>query len=115
MSIDDYRRSLMSSGNLTAEEINELINFKYWAEPVSVDAQARYHFLLFKVEKPSLAEELWGEVKPLLKMVETAGKEIIERICRIFHRYAIEMELCFKGLIYEVNDNGRIRLRAYER
>jgi hypothetical protein len=72
-----FRELYKRQGNLTAEEIEELLDYEYVGGKLeTVYAQVRRYYLKLKDERPQRAEEFIQEVEPLLKKEAQTEQEI---------------------------------------
>lgn len=81
------RQRWSMSGNLTPEEIEEMIGYHTHSCPTTVKEQVRQHILLVKDNKPLVAEKFVTEITPLLCKDSFTAEEEIHDISLIVSKY----------------------------
>ncbi len=102
----NYRKDVEKRGNLIHEETEELIDYIFWKKPISVKGQLRFKYLMIKNYEPKIAENILNELT-LFEWIETESSRGVLEASFAFYRNDIQdLELNFKGNIYNVEHNG---------
>jgi len=98
----DMEKNLQQSGNLTAQEIKQLMTFEWKQAPSTVEEQLQKYFLQLKDWNPARATALHAEIQPLLRRgVKTL--EDVKAACEILRKYWSGFILVFNGESYDAD------------
>jgi hypothetical protein len=114
LSEEQYRNKLIRSKRLSKLEIKELIDFQFQKPaPVSIDAQARFHYLRYKLRNPKKAKILKAEMDLVVEKAKKIHDEVIivRNFCLTLYKYVKDFIFRYLGRSYKVCDN-KLRMCA---
>jgi hypothetical protein len=82
----ETEQNLRENGNLTAQEIQQLLTFEYRQGPANAEEQLQRYFLQLKDRNPTKAKAMQTDIQPLL----TGGVKTVEDVrkaCEILRKY----------------------------
>ena len=94
----EYRSQLSALGNLTTDEIDELVGYEFLKPASSVDEQVRRYYLKLKSERPQQAAGLLAETQPLLDDIADSGN--MGGLCDVLGKYISGFIIRHKGRDY---------------
>ncbi len=101
---EQYRAQLQTLGNLTSQEIDELIGFEFKG-PSSVDEQVRRYFLRFKSEEPDSAAQMIAETDPILQE-GIHSVDDVKTLCLTLYKHMSKFIICYEKTNYTATKDG---------
>lgn len=100
------RQQLGMTGNLSAEEVEELLNFEFVLAPDTVEKQIQYYYLLVKEFHPEKASLLKRATGVLLAQPRTP--DVIRELCVELRQHFSEFFIRFEGKRYTISSSSGV-------
>ena len=101
---EQYRAQLQALGNLTSQEIDELIGFEFQGLS-SVDEQIRRYFLRLKSEEPDSATQMIAETDPILQE-GIHSVDDVKTLCLTLYKHVPKFVILYEKTNYTATRDG---------